>query len=312
MQDQDRADIIHQFLETALAMLDDTGTVPRWSDVAGMGRSLGMNDEEIDAVRDAARDYYDRGMMLSNGMQTDEAIEQLRAAAAIDPDSTTYLLALARAHLARWRLAHDPADREFAEMLAGRCRVVAPRFGLAAQLLHEIGGSAPKENVNRPKTADEAQVTALKLDGMARKRRMIRAMVVGWILLALGGTAAGWFASSRMSSHAAPSTFYSVELERSAQLRGYQIRSSDARERRGGVRVTAVISAKHYTSAYSSSSVPPGDTLGVTLSFLEDDGTVGLTYGMSVLRDRNDSTLYNIEAVTPIATGSHRLRIDIR
>ncbi len=132
------SDTIQLYVERVERLIQQRRQTVTEEDLQEIARELGMSDADLAAVEEEVQSRYERGMgFVDHGMWND-AVEQLREAAALAPSRVYLLHALANAYFCRGRDNKSKDDMQQAEAWARRCLDLDPQYQAAFILLGEI------------------------------------------------------------------------------------------------------------------------------------------------------------------------------
>jgi len=149
MADDRQQQRLQLYIERVTALQAERGRALELHDMKEIARELGMSEEDIAAADSAARAHLDRGLRHSSYGRWDDAIVELREAAALDPMNVEVLHALALSHKERWLAVGDPEDRRQAAELARQSVALDPAHDPSYLLLNDLdkprqgGGTDP-------------------------------------------------------------------------------------------------------------------------------------------------------------------------
>ncbi len=138
---EDRKKTLATYLKRVMALKEERRRTPSEEDLEAIAREIGLSDEDLAAINQAAEDHAVRGQGYLEHGRYGDAIGELEEAAAVSPRRVEWLHALARAHAGRWRESRDAADRQCAEALARECLEIDPHHQASYEVLNELDSS---------------------------------------------------------------------------------------------------------------------------------------------------------------------------
>ena len=116
--------MIENYIERVLA-LRQSQTLQQ-ADLESLALELGMTADDIDEAKGKAQDHLSRGKSYLQCRRWDDAIEELKQAAALNPVDLTVLHALAEAYQSRYLQQRRRVDKDEAIVLAKQCLALKP------------------------------------------------------------------------------------------------------------------------------------------------------------------------------------------
>ncbi len=129
------------YLKRVMALKDERRQIPSEEELRSIAREIGLSDEDLAAIDQAAEDHAVRGQGFLEHERYGDAITELEEAVAIAPRRLEWQHALARAHLGRWQEQGATANRERAERLARECLEIDPRHSASYEVLNVLDSS---------------------------------------------------------------------------------------------------------------------------------------------------------------------------
>ena len=147
MPDQDST--LSTYLKRVMALKEERRRTPSEEELRTIAREIGLSDEDLAAIDQAAADHAVRGQGFLEHQRYGDAIDELDEAVGVAPRRVEWLHSLARAHLGRWHQDRNLADRERAEALARECLEIDPRHSASYEVLNQLDGSPAAVKPNR-------------------------------------------------------------------------------------------------------------------------------------------------------------------
>ncbi len=171
---------VSTYLKRVMALKEERRRTPSEEELKSIAREIGLSDEDLAAIDQAAADHAVRGQGYLDHGRYGDAITELEESVAVAPRRVEWLHALARARAGRWREGREATDRERAEALARECLEIDPRHDASYEVLNELdsSGAAPKTGGGDVPPAKRAAVL-LTLFVVA----VLLAVVIGAIVL---------------------------------------------------------------------------------------------------------------------------------
>lgn len=131
-------EMLRRYIERLSALRAERGRQIGLEDMKEVARELGMSDDDIAAADTAAGAHRERGVHHLRHRRWNDAVTELREAAALDPLGVETLHALATAHKECWLAAGGESDRRQASELASRTIAIDPGHDPSYALLNEL------------------------------------------------------------------------------------------------------------------------------------------------------------------------------
>jgi hypothetical protein len=140
-------EIFRQFIAKALEVQAENDAKDlSEEEMRQVAASMGITPADLETAYNA---YWQRGSGFARLRNWDDAIEELKQAAALKPSQPRVLYALADAHRQRWLQTRQPADQTQAVALANRCAELDPNHFEALKLISELK-SSPRSGPRTP------------------------------------------------------------------------------------------------------------------------------------------------------------------
>lgn len=317
------------YLKRVMALKEERRRTPSEEELKSVAREIGLSEEDLAAIDQAAADHALRGQGFLDHRRFDDAITELEEAVSIAPRRVEWLHALAQAHLGRWQQVRDGVNRDRAEALARECLEIDPHHAASFEVLNELEGDA-----SDVPSSGKRNAVLLTLFSVA----MLLTVVVGGIVLwhTVGDSAAPALeteskptsseplSSEAQSSESAPSE--SAPNEAAAEERDIPI-TLDAGstgvvlglDTRLSRRVSYSSGQSFYTlnAILQNRGVTELDKLGMRLELLDDTGKVvdhhtfdALSKATPVLRPGDAQALHQLKETSRTASTA-RLMVEI-
>ncbi len=143
------------YLKRVMALKEERRRTPSEEELKSVARELGLSDEDLAAIDQAAEDHAVRGQGYNEHGRYGDAITELDEAVGVAPRRVEWLHSLAQAHLGRWHEDRAPADRDRAETLARECLEIDPHHSASYEVLNGLDAS--------PSATEPARRTAVVL-----------------------------------------------------------------------------------------------------------------------------------------------------
>ncbi|MFN5515668.1 MAG: tetratricopeptide repeat protein [Cyanobacteriota bacterium] len=127
--------IIENYIQRVTEFSQSAQRLPTAAELEKIATDLGIDPEEIQAAQREAQAHYTRAQGYLRLRHWEDAITELQDAVALNPANSEMLLALAQAHLGRWRLSHRREDAEELRLRARQCLALDPNSDPALELL---------------------------------------------------------------------------------------------------------------------------------------------------------------------------------
>lgn len=161
----DDESILQDYLARLMTMQDQREDWLEEADLKAAAQDLGLSDADLERLDAATEAHRTRGRSFADRGLWDEAVEEYRQAATLNPFDAEATHELARAHLGRWHATGDALDRDAADRYAHRTLQLDPEHAGAYEVLQEL-----KRRPSRTAGPTQAEVKtsqALLLGGMA-------------------------------------------------------------------------------------------------------------------------------------------------
>ncbi len=313
-----KQDTLSTYLKRVMALKEERRRSPSEDELRSIAREIGLSDEDLAAIDQAAEDHAVRGQGFLEHQRFGDAITELDEAVAVAPRRVEWLHSLAQAHLGRWHQEREPADRERAETLARECLEIDPRHAASYEVLNHLDDSPP---VPRPIKRTAAVLSLFAL-------AMLLTVVIAAMVLWNSKEAVAPAAKAPAANVPAPPPIYQQPAANQAAARELDVPATLDPGTTGVVlgldaRLSRLVSYSTGKSFYTlnaileNRSVAELDKLGVRLELLDDAGTVvdsgrfeALNKAAPVLRPGDAHALHQLKE-TRDTVRSARLVIEI-
>ncbi len=131
------------YLKRVMALKDERRGTPSEEELKAVAREIGLSDEDLAAIDQAAEDHAARGQGYLEHGRFSDAITELEEAVGVAPRRVEWLHDLSRAYVGRWREGGEAADRDRdrAEALARECLELDPHHAASYEVLNELDRS---------------------------------------------------------------------------------------------------------------------------------------------------------------------------
>ncbi len=162
------------YLKRVMALKEERRRTPSEEELRSIAREIGLSDEDLAAIDQAAEDHAVRGQGFLEHRRYGDAIDELAEAVGVAPRRVEWLHSLARAYLGRWQAGGEPSDRERAEALARECLEIEPHHSASYEVLNELDATP-----EAPATARRS-ATLLSLFALAMLLTVVIGLMVLW------------------------------------------------------------------------------------------------------------------------------------
>lgn len=149
----DDESILEDYLTRLMTLQDQREDWLEKTDLDDAARDLGLTGEDLDRLKAATDAHRTRGRSFAERELWDEAVEEFRQAAALQPFEASLTHHLASAYLGRWRYTGEDQDRADAERYAHRTLQLDPEHTASYEVLQEL-----KRRPTRTAGPSQAQV----------------------------------------------------------------------------------------------------------------------------------------------------------
>ncbi|MEM7584101.1 MAG: hypothetical protein AAF560_12010 [Acidobacteriota bacterium] len=150
------------YIERVMTLRDERRSTPTDDERRQIALDLGLSEEDLAGVEQAADDHFVRGSGFLEHRRFDDAVTELGEAVALAPRRVERLHALSQAHLGRWQERRDVADRDRAEILARECLELDPQHAASFEVLNQLDTRSPRA-VSRPTGSSRKTMAGLAL-----------------------------------------------------------------------------------------------------------------------------------------------------
>lgn len=126
------------YLKQVMALKEERRRTPTEEELRSIAREIGLSDEDLVAIDQAALDHAVRGKGFLEHQRYGDAITELEEAVGVAPRRVEWLHSLAQARLGRWHEKRQPADLERAEVLARECLELDPHHAASYEVLNAL------------------------------------------------------------------------------------------------------------------------------------------------------------------------------
>jgi tetratricopeptide (TPR) repeat protein len=168
----DDESLLQDYLARLMTMQDQREDWLEEADLKTAAKELGLSDKDLERLAATTEAHRTRGRSFIERGLWDEAVEEYRQAATLNPFDIEATHELATAYRGRWHVTGDEADRAAAERYTHRTLQLDPQHSASYTVLQEL-----KRRPVRTGGPTRAEVNL--------SRTLVVATVVGLILLAL-------------------------------------------------------------------------------------------------------------------------------
>ncbi len=130
--------ILQGYISRLMTLQDERASWLEEADLKTAARDLGLSDADLERLQAATEAHRQRGRSFMQRRLWDEAIDAFRQATTLSPFDATLFHDVAQAHLGRWRVGGDEADRQAAERYVHRTLELDPEHAASYEILQEL------------------------------------------------------------------------------------------------------------------------------------------------------------------------------
>ena len=176
----DDESILQDYLARLMTMQDQREDWLEEADLKMAAQDLGLSDADLERLAATTEAHRTRGRSFAERGLWDEAVEEYRQAATLNPFDAEATYELARAYLGRWHKTGDALDHDTAERYAHRTLQLDPEHAASYKVLKELKRRPVR--TGGPSQAEIQTSRGLLLGGMA----LVAVLILLGVLLLLG------------------------------------------------------------------------------------------------------------------------------
>ena len=176
----DDESILQDYLARLMTMQDQRQDWLEEADLKTAAQDLGLSDDDLERLAATTDAHRTRGRSFAERGLWDEAVEEYRQAATLNPFDAAATHELTQAYLGRWHTTGDALDHAAAERYAHRTLQLDPEHAASYEIIKEL-----KRRLTRtggPSQAETRTSRGLLFGGMA----LIAVLILLGLLFFLG------------------------------------------------------------------------------------------------------------------------------
>ena len=134
----DDESILQDYLARLMTMQDQRQDWLEEADLKMAAQDLGLSDDDLERLAATTEAHRTRGRSFADRGLWDEAVEEYRQAATLNPFDPSATHELAQAYLGRWHKTGNPLDHDTAERYAHRTLQLDPEHAASYEVLKEL------------------------------------------------------------------------------------------------------------------------------------------------------------------------------
>ncbi len=161
----DDESILQDYLTRLMTMQDQREDWLEEADLKTAAQDLGLSDADLERLAATTEAHRTRGRSFAERGLWDEAVEEYRQAATLNPFDASATHELTQAYLGRWHITGDTLDHTAAERYAHRTLQLDPEHAASYEVIKEL-----KRQLTRtggPSEAETRTSRGLLFGGMA-------------------------------------------------------------------------------------------------------------------------------------------------